>query len=192
MNEIIKKNRSRIMGFTALTTLMYILNVVYLRKPIDAPLDIILILGFIVFAPGIFTLFSLLKTDCENQYLSKLFMMHVLILSSIYVLTSIFFALLYTFTIHPLYIVDLLLFHLASYPLIFVAVIYIIEKNNGYKHIFRLILISLASIGLYVLGTNTFKSIEYRYLVLFINLLFLYIVPISYMAIFNRKPNIKK
>lgn len=192
INEVIQKNKTSIMGYTALITLMYILNVVYFRKSLDAPLDVILILVFIIFLPGIFTLLSLLRTGCHDQYISKPFMMNVLILSSVYVLTSILFTLLYSFTIRPLYVVDLLLFHLASYPLILLVVMYIIEKNNGYKHIFRLILIGAISVVLYILGTNTFKSIEYRYLVLFINLLFLYIVPVSYLAVFNRKPNTSK
>ena len=167
------------------TFLFYTLIFIFYRNSIDAPVDLILIMFYNIFIPGIF-FFALFYRYFDKTLYNENIIKSWLISIVFSLLIPVIFSLTYLLLIQYFQSFHYLLLHFISLPMIFLSTIITLEIKTQFEHIiFKIGGVLIYLVTYYIL--NILIKYDMSNISLYINILYFFIAPIIIIIILYKK-----
>ena len=183
VSEYLIENKKVTQFYIIGISIFYLLNFLFFRKSVDAPVDVIFSVIFIMFIPGLISFITILRSELvlsSNKDYLKVIMIHCLIP----ILISVVFALTYElFRIYHMPMIQWILLHALAFPVMFIGITLGFEIKSGFENLLRKIIIVFVILLTYYILTMSFSTYELRHYSFVVNISFIYILPI-YLLLF--------
>lgn len=185
------ENKTILIGYTALLAIFYIINGIFFRTSVDAPVDLIFSAVFIIVIPGLVTFITMMKRgsvffDSNKEYAATLFVYGITP-----IIMSVIALLIYQmFRIYDTPILTMIALHGISFPMIFVAFIIAFEIYGSFQFILFKLLGLIVLVAVYFVVMILFSDYEYYRFTQVVNVIVLFLLPFFMIVFPYRKQNI--
>lgn len=174
--------------FVFLNTLLFVLNAVFFRHSIDAPVDVIFLMVGNIFLPNIFIIVTLLLHHSIESSLTKKYIIKVIFITLVFLSISSLFTIIYTLLFQSKYTLNLLSLYIYIIPFLLTGMIFDLQRNNNYENIYKVIIIYVLSLLVIYIIDITLNDLEYYQITRMIQQSIVFLVPPITLTTFHRKP----
>ena len=189
MKDYFIENRKLLITYSIITLVFYLINLLFFSRSIDLPPDIIFIIIYIIFSPGILIIFTMYRSNVVLIE-SKATFFYTVIIHSISVILFNFIVLnLYKiFRVHLDYWEDFGFWTLIiSIPVMLIGMIIAIEcKIRFRKFYIKIILFGIYLVSFYLLEVE-FNTLHTYKVLWVVYPIYLFIIPVLTIVFYYRK-----